>query len=736
MLRLAHRWPGLLAAILLVVLSLSGAALSIFPAMESLTAPSQTETNLDVGTLAMRVHNAYPNVEEIRRFPSGKISAYWFDNNNNAKAVVVNPDTGMGVGSVDRSRFELWVKDLHRSLFLGENGRIVMAVGASLMLALSISGLFLVARRTGGWKRFFSPLKGPQAGRIHVEIARFSVAGLLLSSLTALWMTAATFGFVPQGVDGPVMPDNVSGQAGYALNEMPALRNVPVSALQDLTFPMAGDPTDVFTLKTDSGSGYVDQGTGKMLAWADASTWDRVSAFIIMLHTGRGAALLGLALGLMALGVPAMAVTGAIQWWMGRRARPRIRGNALAGRADTIILVGSEGGSTWGFAATLHEELTKIGQHVHVTSMSAFNPSRYAHAKQMIVMAATYGDGDAPTSAKGFFDQLEAAEFLRHLPVAVLGFGDRSFPHFCGFAKKVEARMRENGWRELVAFDTVDRQSPQDFARWGKTFGAALGINLELHHKPVLPRLNELTLVSRRDYGAAVQAPAAILRFALPKVPLWRKLLGQAPRYSAGDLLGIVPEGSQVPRFYSLASSAHDGFAEVCVRKHPGGLCSSQLVSMNPGEKVQVFFRKNPAFRPSRNRKPVILIGAGTGIGPLAGFVRANNKKQAMHLFFGARHPSSDVFYAPEMSHWLSEGRLSTLTAAFSRTAGRAYVQDALLKDSARVAKLIASGAQIMVCGGADMAAGVSAALTDILAPLNLTTAKLKAQGRYAEDVY
>ncbi len=46
------------------------------------------------------------------------------------------------------------------------------------------------------------------------------------------------------------------------------------------------------------------------------------------------------------------------------------------------------------------------------------------------------------------------------------------------------------------------------------------------------------------------------------------------------------------------------------------------------------------------------------------------------------------------------------------------------------------SGATVMVCGGRDMAVGVSAALAEILAPAGLTPALLKAEGRYVEDVY
>ncbi len=67
-----------------------------------------------------------------------------------------------------------------------------------------------------------------------------------------------------------------------------------------------------------------------------------------------------------------------------------------------------------------------------------------------------------------------------------------------------------------------------------------------------------------------------------------------------------------------------------------------------------------------------------------------------MHLFLGARHPSSDVFYAPEIGRWLEEGRLASIETAFSRTAARSYVQDALRRDGPRLAALIASGAQVM----------------------------------------
>ncbi len=71
MMRALHRWPGLLAALLLVVLSLSGAALSLFPAAERLSSP-QAAATLSTADLAVRIQGSTPQVEQIRRAPSAR----------------------------------------------------------------------------------------------------------------------------------------------------------------------------------------------------------------------------------------------------------------------------------------------------------------------------------------------------------------------------------------------------------------------------------------------------------------------------------------------------------------------------------------------------------------------------------------------------------------------------------------------------------------------------------------
>src|SRR5690606_23407355 len=224
------------------------------PGAERIAAP-QAEAGLSVAGLADLIQAVYPGVEQIRRSPSGRITAYWFDQGAPG-AAVIDPATGAGVASADPNQALRWLTNLHRSLFLGDGGRITMAAGAAAMLVLALSGAVLVVRRAGGWRHWFAPLRGPLSGRLHVEIARIAIVGLLLSSLTALWMTASTFDFLPDGSTALSYAEP-SGQLGMGPAAIELLGQTPATELRELSFPYPGDASDVFTLKTDSGTGYI-----------------------------------------------------------------------------------------------------------------------------------------------------------------------------------------------------------------------------------------------------------------------------------------------------------------------------------------------------------------------------------------------------------------------------------------------------------------------------------------------
>jgi sulfite reductase (NADPH) flavoprotein alpha-component len=728
-----HRWLGLTLGTLAVVLGVTGAVLAIDPVQQAWEAPL-APGDLPVATLVERVTRSVPAADEIRRLPSGAIVVFGFAGDQ-PQASYVDPADGRVLGAWQPSALPRWVKNLHRSLLLGDAGRWGAAGVALAMGLLCGSALVLLLRRMGGWRRLAARVRGSLAQRIHVVAGRVVLAVLCLTSLTALTMSASTLGLVAP--DARAEPEVASVGTGKFLpaRQLAALQGLAVRDLRKLSLPGTADAADTWQVTTAQGQGWIDRYTGQMLAWQDATLAQRVYDLAVVLHTGEAAWPWAVVLGLAGASVPVFWLSGLLIWWQARRQAPRITGNAPLAGADVLIFVASEGGSTWGFAQTLGDALRRGGHRVHLSALENFRTT--AAARQVFVLAATYGEGQAPAHAAHALEHIAKLD-AGAVPVTVLGFGDRQYPAFCAFAKALDQTLRDRGWPALLPLECIHQQSAQQFGRWGAALAQALGEPLVLEHVPRLPPTTTLTLTARQDFPGAQGQAAAILRFAWPEQGLGARLRGHGlARFAAGDLVGIVPPGSAVPRYYSLASGWEDGFLEICVRQMPGGLCSTHLLGLQTGDRITAFIRANPGFALPRTRQHVLLIGAGTGVAPLAGFIRRNDQHGPMHLYFGGRDPARDFYFHPDIERWLGAGRLATLQTAFSRVPdGGGYVQDALRRDAGHVRGLVAQGALVRVCGSRDMARGVTEALDAVLAPLQLSVAKLKAKERYAEDVF
>lgn len=173
MLRQFHSLPGLIAALLVMILAISGAVLSVNPALERLHGTSTATGQLNVGQLAGRIANHFPGVEQIQRSASGTVVIY-YNQDGQAGAQTVDPLTGQGLGPYEPSAVSRWVKDLHRSLFMGTTGHGIAGVGALFMLMLCVSGALLLARRLGGLRNLLRPLRGSFSQRWHAEVGRLA----------------------------------------------------------------------------------------------------------------------------------------------------------------------------------------------------------------------------------------------------------------------------------------------------------------------------------------------------------------------------------------------------------------------------------------------------------------------------------------------------------------------------------------------------------------------------------
>ncbi|MBT8141887.1 MAG: 2Fe-2S iron-sulfur cluster binding domain-containing protein [Gammaproteobacteria bacterium] len=123
------------------------------------------------------------------------------------------------------------------------------------------------------------------------------------------------------------------------------------------------------------------------------------------------------------------------------------------------------------------------------------------------------------------------------------------------------------------------------------------------------------------------------LHLRLPRVEPFQFLAGQYI-----DIL--LPDGRR--RSFSIANPPHDaGLLEIHVRRVPDGSFTSQVFDALPERSLlriegpigNFFVRKN-------QRRPIIMLGGGTGIAPLLGMLRdllENQDDHGVHLFWGAR---------------------------------------------------------------------------------------------------
>ena len=721
-----HLYLSLALGLLLMLSAASGLVLSASVLSGHLQAPASDTQS--VGQVAERLVRQLPNIERLERAPDGELRAT-LATAEGSDQVRIDPLTAAVIGPYQPSATLSWIRDLHRELLLGSTGRWLSGLAALALLALAVSGGWLLARRLGGWHRLLLPIKpGQGLAHWHSVVARWALPVLLVSAGSGLYLAGSSQGWINDGQDMELAyPESVEAAPAAAPGTLSALRNLALQDLRELEFPSANQ-ANYFTVRTATGEGFVNAGSGNWISYQPHGPARQLYETMYELHTAAGSPMWSLILGAASLACLFLGITGTFAWWRRQRQSRTIAGNSPAQQAEAIILVGSQSGSTWDYARQLHEQLAASGMSVHSASMNQLQPS-YPQARYLLILTATHGDGQAPQSASAFLQRLAQSRLAPELQAAVLGLGDSSFQHFCGYAEQVDEQLRELGIKPLLALHKVDRGNPGDLELWAQRLGRALGLDLKLTPVQSMPALQPLRLLSREVFGEADEAPAAILRFALDA--------GRPPaRFAPGDLLAISPGPGLAPRYYSIASADEDGAVEICVRRQPQGLCSTLLHELPLGACVQGFLQPHPDFRPDAGQHPLILVGAGTGLAPLIGFARKNLAQRPLHLYWGGRHAQSGFPYQAELQECLADGRLTQLGLAFSQGPAAMYVQDRLRQDATELQRLLAQGAQILVCGSREMAAGVRAVVETLLAGQGGSVEQLKQQGRYREDVY
>lgn len=409
------------------------------------------------------------------------------------------------------------------------------------------------------------------------------------------------------------------------------------------------------------------------------------------------------------------------------------------GSAEVLVAFASQTGLAEELAWMTARSLSEAGTSVRVALLGDLNPDELKAARQLLIVASTTGEGDAPDSMSWFVrKQMAMPADLSGLRYGLLALGDRTYTEFCGFGRALDGWLQVSGASRM--FDTVEVDNGETGAirHWQHQLGQLTGHAVQADWTP--PAYDRWRLVERTHLNP--DSPGGETWW------LAFEPVDHAPDWVAGDIAEVgLPAREGQPtasREYSVASLPSGGRVIFIVRRMIApdgtpGLGSGWLTrDLLVGDEIGMRIRTNRSFHGPSVETPLILIGNGTGLAGLRAHLKAREgqTQNGTWLMFGERTRAHDALLDEELQAALASGVLTRLDRVFSRDAadGR-YVQALIAEHAAEVVTWVGRGATIMVCGSLDgMAGGVHAALEDVLGADGLQA--LTEAGRYRRDVY
>ena len=123
-------------------------------------------------------------------------------------------------------------------------------------------------------------------------------------------------------------------------------------------------------------------------------------------------------------------------------------GTAASTRLQPLTIVfGSQTGTAEKLARRMAKEAGKRGFAATVQDLVSYPIASLATEQNLLVITSTYGDGEPPDNARGFADALKSTALpsLATVRYSVCGLGDTNYAKFCGFARELDARLKQLG---------------------------------------------------------------------------------------------------------------------------------------------------------------------------------------------------------------------------------------------------------------------------------------------------
>jgi len=693
--RYSHLTLAISSSLFILLAAITGIILAFEPISNQLEpyAIHNLETQSLSKTIAV-LDTQYAEVISLKVDNNHFVEASVVTKNGDSETFYINPFTGEKITSVkDKNPFYTWITNLHRSLFLKSTGRFLVGFFSFLLALITITGSLLIVKRQGGMHRIFSKIiKENFEQYYHIIIGRFTFIPIIIITLTGVYLSLEKFSLLPDSkITHTYSYTENPAKIKISPTEFSLFKSIKLSDVKTLEFPFSEDKEDAFFLKTKNKEFIVHQYSGKAISDQNIALETILSNWSLLLHTGRGSIIWSLLLMLSCFALLFFMYSGfAIS--LRRQQHNKLSKNKFhKDKAEFVILVGSETGSTNQFANSIYKALLVAKKTVYINNLN--NYTTYKNLKNLIVLTATYGDGEPPINGAKFLSRFSKDHLQNTINYSVVGFGSLAYSQYCQFAVQIDKALETHpNCTSILPLHKINNQSFADFKNWGIQFGNA--INTEIHLKQPIQKIKKqqhFTVVDKTELNK-------------DNTYLIRLRPSKKTKFSSGDLLSIRPKEDHVERLYSIGKIDND--IVLSIKKHEFGVCSNTLLNLKNNDKVKAKIRSNKTFQLPK-KKESILIANGTGIAPFLGMLNANHTNT--HLFIGLKTNESLNLYKPHLKNIKKQ----QMHMAYSQE-NNEYVQDLIAKKEDLIAATLKNKGIIMICGSVSMMNGVLEVLENI----------------------
>jgi sulfite reductase (NADPH) flavoprotein alpha-component len=695
--RYSHLGFALSFSVFILLAALTGLVLAFEPINEQLdnSILSNEAKNQSIAKTITLLKKEYKEVVSFEINSHNKALANVVTDKGDNIRMYINPTNAKMIGSLkERNAIYKWTTNLHRSLLFKKTGRVLVGICSFFLGLIALTGCILIIKRQGGVLNFFTKIVKENYNQyFHIIFGRWCLIPIIVITITGVYLSLEKFSLLPKETFSHSVNSNfIDTSLKSNIMDFKIFNNIKLNEIKQIEFPFSEDPNDYYTLYLKDKEIIVNQINGNIMSEYTYPLSKIFSYYSLILHTGHGSIIWSLILLLGCLGILYFMYSGFAMSLS--RSTQNIKNKINKNNAEVLILVGSEGGTTLNYANALHKQLQNQNIKSYLTELNKFEV--YRNIKQIIIMTATYGDGESPSNANKFINKLKNSTFTKHIDYTIVGFGSRAYKHFCKFAYDIQDQLEEtSNTKEINKITTINNNSFEGFTLWTNKISSYFNIPIHIDKNDIgiekivtYPfRIKHITPISEQIDNT----------FLIRLTPL-NKL-----KYTSGDLLAIYPNNDDQKRLYSI-SKVNTNELLISVKKHEMGVVSNFLHQQKIEDKINAAIIKNSSFHFPKNTNQVILIATGTGIGPFLGMIDNNIKHTNLKLYWGGRNEKSFSIYKDFIEKQLERGHLQQLYTAYSRgKTSKKYVQDIVKQQHNFFANSLENKNTIMICGSVAM---------------------------------